>query len=175
MRKESMFRSLSVSLRCNAANAELCGSVEDPSPPLQRRRFSKQSREREMAGTRAGRRPGEGRGAESENPRFLNFTPFWEPQVPVLPDYGIRGTSGSGLIILRNMRTSGSDLSRIRSMRTAGSDLSILLNENRRFRSVHTSEWKPPVPFSYFWIRDPPVPWSEEDGGSNDRRFYWFS
>jgi hypothetical protein len=117
----------------------------------------------------------EGRGAESENLRFLNFTPFWEPPVPVLPDYGIRGTSGSGLIILRNMRTSGSDLSRIRSMRTAGSDLSILLNENRRFRSVHTSEWKPPVPFSYFWIRDPPVPWSEEDGGSNDRRFYWFS
>jgi hypothetical protein len=68
MGKESMSRSLSVGRRCNAANAKLCGSLEDPPPPLQRRRFSKQSPERVMAGTRAGRRPGRRPGSGIKEP-----------------------------------------------------------------------------------------------------------
>ncbi len=87
MRKESMSRSLSVSLRCNAANAKLCGSLEDPPPPLQRRRFSKQSPERAMAGTMAGRRTGSG---------------IREPPVP--ESYPLMRTSGSCLTRLRNTR-----------------------------------------------------------------------
>ncbi len=142
MCKESMSRSLSVSLRCNAANVKLFGSLEDPPRPLQRRRFSKQSRERAMAGTRAGRRPGRRPGSG-----------IIEPPVP--ETYPLLGTSGSGLTRLRNMRdlrfrpyyTSEYDnrrfsscyyaseyenlrfrFFRIRNMRTAGSGPSILLN-----------------------------------------------
>jgi hypothetical protein len=147
MRKESMSRSLSVSLRCNAANGKLCGSLKDPHPPLQRRRFSKQSRGRAMAGTRAGRNREEGRGAESENLRFLNFYPFWERPVPFLPDFGIRGTSGFGLIILRNMISSGSVLViMLRNMRTSGSLLVLL--DKRTSGSILWRGWRikwPPV------------------------------
>ncbi len=72
-------------------------------------------------------------------------------------------TAGSVLVImLRNTRTSGSGFCRIRNMRTAGSGPPILLY----MRTAGS--------FSYFWIREPPVSYSEEDEDQTTAGFIGF-
>lgn len=72
-------------------------------------------------------------------------------------------TAGSVLVImLRNKRTSGSGFCRIRNMRTAGSGPPILLY----MRTAGS--------FSYLWIREPPVSYSEEDEDQTTAGFIGF-